>query len=306
MKHAFSIWGVILLYIFLLPLPALAGRRLSVPKEYPTIQEALEAARAGDEIHLSPGVYTEHITLKSHVSIYGADPKTTTISGAPQNSAPVVVVEDGAILSGVTITGGNNKIKAAVLVWGAAARISHNIIKNNKRAAIKVEGQKASPTIEYNQIYHNGQTGCAAVELVGGVSIIANNKIYSNDGSGISSLKSAVKIEKNHIFGNRESGILVAEPPATEDESPLGKNWSYPQAIINNNLIENNLGPALLCQNASPYIVENTISGPAPNPLILLFSSGARIKRNKLISAGPPAINITSGNPLIVENTIKG
>src|SRR5215467_7717715 len=47
---------------------------LNVPAQYPTIQAAVDAAAAGDEIQIAPGVYTEQSIV---------DRKNLTLTGRP-------------------------------------------------------------------------------------------------------------------------------------------------------------------------------------------------------------------------------
>ena len=42
---------------------------IRVPKDYNSIQEAINAAAPGDRIEVAPGVYNESITLKKEVTL---------------------------------------------------------------------------------------------------------------------------------------------------------------------------------------------------------------------------------------------
>jgi hypothetical protein len=91
--------------------PALAAGLCvgTAPGCYATLQAALAAAQDGDVIHIGPGTFAGGVTIDKSVSLVGAGPKLTIISGggsvltigtifAP--SEPTVSIE------GVTITGG--------------------------------------------------------------------------------------------------------------------------------------------------------------------------------------------------------
>jgi hypothetical protein len=91
--------------------PALAAGLCvgTAPGCYATLQAALAAAQDGDVIHIGPGTFAGGVTIDKSVSLVGAGPKLTIISGGDSvltigifraPSEPTVSIE------GVTITGG--------------------------------------------------------------------------------------------------------------------------------------------------------------------------------------------------------
>lgn len=58
-------------WAFPTPFYTVLPRRIRVPKDYPTIQAAINAAADGQEVWVSQGTYPEQITLKSRVGVYG-------------------------------------------------------------------------------------------------------------------------------------------------------------------------------------------------------------------------------------------
>ncbi|MCX4823208.1 right-handed parallel beta-helix repeat-containing protein [Streptomyces sp. NBC_01142] len=78
---------------------------LVVPKDYSTIQAAVDAARPGDRITIRPGVYREQVVIGKNVSITGSGDRKTTIR-APRTLAPgddggtsIVEIHNGASVS---------------------------------------------------------------------------------------------------------------------------------------------------------------------------------------------------------------
>jgi len=59
---------------------------LNVPAGYPTIQDAINAAVAGDDVHVAPGIYPENITMKSSVNVYGGGAMGTMLT----NPSPTI------------------------------------------------------------------------------------------------------------------------------------------------------------------------------------------------------------------------
>ena len=55
---------------------------LQVPEEYPTIEAAIEAAQAGDEIRIGPGVWYENLFVSKQLTITGSGQGVTIIDGS--------------------------------------------------------------------------------------------------------------------------------------------------------------------------------------------------------------------------------
>ena len=88
-----------------------AADLLHVPGDFPTIQEAIDAAVDGDEVEVHPGTYFETINfLGKAIRVYSTDGPDVTIIDAQQTGT--VVTCDSAegpdsVLEGFTISGGN-------------------------------------------------------------------------------------------------------------------------------------------------------------------------------------------------------
>ena len=83
---------------------------LHVPGDFPTIQEAIDAAVDGDEVEVHPGTYFEAIDfLGKAIRVYSTDGRDVTIIDAQQTGS-VVTCGSGegsdTVLDGFTITGG--------------------------------------------------------------------------------------------------------------------------------------------------------------------------------------------------------
>ena len=91
-----------------------SASEIHVPGDYPTIQQAIEAAQAEDVIIVAPGLYLESIQLPCEsITVRSSDgPDVTTIDASGLNASVVTCIcekwPDGTqiVLEGFTITGG--------------------------------------------------------------------------------------------------------------------------------------------------------------------------------------------------------
>jgi len=87
-----------------------------VPRDYPTIQEAVDAAAPGDIISISSGVYLVNATItvrKSGITIKGAG-RSTILKAAPPLDGPIVAVLNAAGVTIANITLDGNKREVTV------------------------------------------------------------------------------------------------------------------------------------------------------------------------------------------------
>ncbi len=109
---------------------------LGVPLSYDLIGDALGAARSGETVCVSAGTYQETFDFAGrNVTVLGVDgPEVTIIDG--NGKGPVVSFDtdetDAAVLSGFTITGGDDAVGAGVYIRGASPTLDNLIISGNE------------------------------------------------------------------------------------------------------------------------------------------------------------------------------
>ena len=99
--------------------PAGAAAQIVVPLQQPTIQAAVNAARAGDTIVVRSGVFTEQVTIGKDLTITGAGAASTTIQ-APAVLAPRVIGPLPGRANVVEVYGGARVTMQSIGVSGPA------------------------------------------------------------------------------------------------------------------------------------------------------------------------------------------
>jgi OmpA-OmpF porin, OOP family len=216
-----------------------AGRRIIVPRDFPTIHAALGECDAGDTIFVSKGVYKENIALADNVVLIGEDMRKTIIDG--RRLAPCVTGADGAVVRNFTITNG----LTGVLCKNTRPVIERNLIIDNKGAGI--HALISLPDINNNIIYRNEWTGIFLESARSTRTSVDHNVILENGYCGIfCAHRTEVLVRNNILCANKQYGIYVA---------PEG----HKTRIINNNIFNNRLP-----NNGDAVVQPNNIQKP-PN-----------------------------------------
>jgi OmpA-OmpF porin, OOP family len=182
---------------------AVAQKKILVPKEYASIQKAIDEAAEHDTVFILEGVYKQSILLKDNISVIGQNAEKTILRG--NGSKPVVEGANFCLLSNLTIEGGGT----GILCKNTNPIIEHVIVRDNKRTGIHC--LISLPDIRDNLIYNNKWSGIFC-ELIANAqrTSINHNLIAGNGYSGIMlSNRSEILIENNIFLSNRQYGIYV-------------------------------------------------------------------------------------------------
>jgi Right handed beta helix region len=205
--------------------PLVPGRGTSatihVPRDYPTIQSAIDAASEGDVIVISPGIYMESVTLDKSVTVRAQvhdsdDPRnnTTILDG---DGATVVTIPSGVTpgpaLIGLVIRNGDDGISLRSLATvanisfvgngddldyenGGGGICRDNVFRASRDDAIDLDHITNDLTIEGNLILHTSRSD-------DGIEI----RLHDDD---IAETAEMV-IRNNEISGSGEDGIQIID-----------------------------------------------------------------------------------------------
>lgn len=315
----------------------------TVPDDYSTIQEAINAAEDGDVIMVRPGQYNESINFNGkNITLRSLDPEDPEIVGETIIDAgginSVVVFREGegegAVISGFTITGGSGNMEmlefeiegemrevpslyggGILILNGSSPTIKNNVITDNvaeRGAGLLSYG--SSPVIEGNRFTDNFSTGGGGALFIANSSAAVSGNEIANNSAGRSGGGIAVSgegpgntsstFDSNTVSGNRaEHGAAFS----IFESNPIVTN----NIIINNSA--NNIGGGLYIIRSSPLLSGNDISdnraGPSGGGVAIYFESSPVLEDNLIIgneadTGGGIAININS-SPRVEGNTIS-
>ena len=190
-----------------------------VPDDYPTIQEAINAANSGDTIFVRAGTYSEHITVDKSLILQGEAKENTIIDGGREGNV-VTIVANNVTLTGFTVQRSG---------WWADS-------------AIRLSGSTGS-TISKNLIDNYGKGGGIMLYPASGNNIVENEIRRCGDsywsGAGIWLVSSTNNYFSRNVLVNNRIGI------------GLSRGGDY-NIFVNNNLTGNVLIGAYFPRNVPP------------------------------------------------------
>jgi parallel beta-helix repeat protein len=310
------------------PLVPETGRTLvQVPRDYATVQEAIDAVAPGGTVAVASGTYVGGLTIGKSLTLRGAGQELTTLRPRP-NKGPVVAVLAGAEvkIEGFTITG-----SVWLGLWASGdVTLQSCVISGNGLAGASFEGGRAS--ISSCTILGNGDRGIGVWRTA--KVTISNNVIKGNAGDGIDALENAqVFISNNSISENGYEGIQIgSSSKATISDNTLDRNgeigilvWYSSEAEITGNRITNTLlnseskiGDGIeILEDSKATIKGNTITGNARygifiggghfyrDPSRQFRSSSADIEGNTISNNKSHGVQVLASTVTVNRNTIQ-
>lgn len=211
-----------------------ASSVVHVPGDSPTIQGGIAIAVPPDTVLVAPGVYLEHIQLRSRVDVFGAGPDVTIIDGGGQAIDVVKAVSITQVtLRGFTVRGA---ISGGGLPGGAG------VFVNLPTAPIRIEDVRATGNdfgvAVFNGYGHSGPdvTGCDVTGnnfygiMSPGNGLINGCVIHENAMAGImlSGTSTQPQIVGNTVWGNFGDGFNYWNDfPATVRNNIFAANTGY-------------------------------------------------------------------------------
>jgi len=171
------------------------ARTITVPDDYPTIQEAVNAASPGDTIEVAPGVYYENILVtKDGLTLLGSGADVTIIDGQDKYNVVYAYEITSFTIEGFTIRNSSHTGSSPGSVgihinprsrWGGDFAIRKCRIQDNWNGIAIWNHEWGTIIIENNIISNNDGIGLDASYPIGdGEVIIRSNTIVCNGWDG--------------------------------------------------------------------------------------------------------------------------
>jgi hypothetical protein len=238
------------------------GKKLLVPKEYKTIQSAINAAASGDSVVVQQGIYYEQLVMKDGVKL---------VSDASYNGDAFVPVEQAALkLPRRTLR---------TIIDGSQSSPSHHGMFDFTEGLgpeTIIDGFTIQNLPKQN---HHDAGHAHAINMRGASAVVMNCLIRKNGSTGIG----------NHVFFKDQK-----QPMDTRDF-----RWqnirTRSSAVLYHNIIKDNFGLGIGCNHFStPWVLGNEIFANDDSKLTGIPTPGIGVKHG----AAPNILgNIVHDNP---------
>lgn len=218
-----------------------------VPDDYPTIQEAINAAYPEDTIYVKNGTYYENIIVNKTVTLIGENKEGTIIDGNLTERVVYIIADKvtianfkiihskkeyayaGIALNGVSLCNISSNIFTSNFDGIYAEYSTYNVIKNNVFQANDWNGIHLKYSSRFNNITFNIISNCRkgiSVEVYSNNNYLIGNFIENNEWDGLDLMSSKNTTIKDNTIKNCFTGIYMG--------STSNMNVIYHNNFINN------------------------------------------------------------------------
>lgn len=254
---------------------ASAGATINVPTEIPTIQAAIDAAAPGDTINVAAGAYTAALTIKNKsLTIRGAGAGTTTITGI--SGADVLAIDQcrGVIVSGVTLTGGENGI---IATRGSVLEVADAVVRNTTKKGILIQ-ENSTARLKNVSIEASGHDG---IKVFLSSSVIFSGAVSSND-----NVRDGINIMDGSSASFSDANVIVNQN--------AGKGVGI---RINSGLLLDNSSLAVTNGKGTASNSGRGIQALTSSSIMLTNNSSIHVENNQFDGIGVgPSSNLTIGD----------
>ena len=262
---------VMVTFVFAIQPAISESTTITVPDDYPSIQEAINNASEGDIIFVKQGIYYENVVVNKTISLIGESRNTTVIDGKTEGIV-VYMNASNVVLNNFTVknsggAGGSLPGAGILLFHSNDTTISENLIVDNSGAGVYLIAS-SNCTISHNLIVHNGFS--SAYQVAG---------IYLHESCGS-------KICENYLESNGY-GIYLHESNRNDIKENQGMNnghsiyltYSINNHVENNSALNNYRGIYLWNSSYNQFF-KNFVANTTWENLFIYNSQGCLIINN--------------------------
>jgi len=288
-----------------------AAEVIQVPQDYPTIQQAISAASAGDTIRVnrrsgeSQSVYYERLTVDKQLVLVGESRETVIIDGSAGGTV-VRVRADYVQIRNLTIrnAGQYSGVRSNGYFY---TTVANNTVSGNKYGIAMLNSD--SHTVVYNLLFNNSASGISLSESVGNnvsdnevsesaygmklslanITFVVGNTVTDNSygiyiaGSSNDTVHGNTlrRNSVNGIFSYTSHDIIISDNEVSESAYGIELHTSHAITVSRNNATAHSYA-VYLAYSAPSNIVENNTISTNDWGVTLYNSSGNTIRGNML------------------------
>jgi parallel beta-helix repeat protein len=231
--------------------PGAFARTLSVPGQYATVAEAIDAAPQGAIIQLAPGTYPGPLLINKPLSLVGSANRSSRVETPDGTTAIAVRDARGVRIQGLAVVGGDYGI---AVDESEAVQLIGNHVAGARMAGIRLS--RASALIKGNEVRAGTGPYGMGIELANTMSrpasVITGNVVAGATHEGIILHNSHAMIENNTVTGSGLRGVSISEMSMA--------------TVAKNTILDNADAGIWVVDSSMADIAGNHIGGMRPGP----------------------------------------
>ena len=194
-----------------------------MPQDFPTIQEAINAAQEGATILVASGTYQENLQIPKGLTLKGESRETMIVDGGEQALPVITVISPSLVtIQGFTITQGREGV--FVVAGGQVVLVDNQVVQNG-RDGVLVAG---TAELRDNLIQGNGRCGVNALRPQARITG-SGNVVVDNAGGNLCGNPNEGQGYPEGFL--RQAPILQVEPNSLEFSGRIGEPATPAQTI---------------------------------------------------------------------------
>ncbi|WP_420168977.1 right-handed parallel beta-helix repeat-containing protein [Streptomyces violaceoruber] len=272
------------------------------PDSFRTIGEALDKARTGAVIRVSPGRYPENLTVRTRVTIV-ADGEPGSAEICPRRGTAVILVADAVMLTDLTLRGGSEDLPVVDAPRGQVAMDGCTIVGSGWTAVLARE----SGSVAMRDCQVSNPKGAGVVDSAPTGSVIAGCRISNLGTSGVViGAEARTTVRDCRILDARANGVLTSDEAqglvedcdiSGTDKPSIALEGRSGTRVLRTTVHDTSVG-VYITSSARPSL-ENVSVSDTSGPGIMLA-----------VSADPEFLNCrtsrTKGSGLVVSERSRG
>ena len=259
-----------------------------VPRDYSSIQEAVDHAKYGDMIKILAGTYYEHVIVDKEISIFGDEKGAIIIDGSGEIKDIFTIYADNVDISNLVIQNCDDA-SSGIRLYCNGSLIHNNSFNSCGSGIVLYDGVRPYFTLRNNSFFNNSISNCSlwGIYICGIDNVfdvftcsntsIENNSIISNNyGIFIPKYSSNIVISNNTIKDNIHEGISY---------------WHSSSGLFFNNSLILNGGPGFKLKGSNSCTIEFNKISHVRNHSFEVENSSNNVIRNNIIGYQSPSLS---------------
>jgi len=293
MIHLLLIW--LMISIFEVRLVKTESYTITVPDDFPTIQDAVNNVIEGGTIFVRNGTYYEHVEVNKSVSLIG-ESKYDTILDGNRTGSVFYVTDSNVNITGFTIQkSGMGYLESGIYLNDSSRNnINYNILRDNQFGICLSYNRNSNFIGNILSARSRADSELGMWLFYSSENTLINNTISNNRGgimlymSHNNTLIENMVSDNNHgiLLSYSKDNILINNIAIGEEWSGISISDSSHRNMLINNTASNNLDGINLGHVKNNVLFNNIVSHNRRTGISVGSSSNNRLIRNRVINNG--------------------